>query len=80
MMRKTFPTLLALFLAVFCFGSIGEGAEKHAEKPSVRHRPRHSARVTTAPSTPKKKAKKARHQVRKTTHTASKRKTITKPK
>ena len=76
MMRKTFPTLLALFLAVFCFGSIGEGAEKH----SVRHRPRHSARVTTAPSTPKKKAKKARHQVRKTTHTASKRKTITKPK
>jgi hypothetical protein len=76
MMRKTFPTLLALFLSLFCFGSIGQAAEKH----SVRHRPRHSARVTTAPSTTKKKATKARHQVRRTTHAASKRKTITKPK
>ena len=77
MMRKTVPRLLALFLSVFCFGSVGQAAEKH----TVRHRPRHSARVATAPSTPKKKAAKARHQVRRTTHAASnKKKTITKPK
>jgi hypothetical protein len=75
-MRKTFTTLLVLFLAVFCFGSIGEAAQKH----HVRHRPRHSARVTTTPSAAKKKATKARRQAHRTTNAAKKNKTSTKPK
>ena len=47
MTRTTFKTLLATLVAVLMLGSVGEAATK---KP-VRHRPKHSSRVSSA-STP----------------------------
>ena len=60
-MRKTFKTVLALLLAVFALSAIGEAAATT----SVRHRPRHSSRVTTG-RIEKKKAKRTKRQAHRT--------------
>jgi len=56
MVRKAFKGLLIALIAIFALGTIGEAA---AQKKSVRHRPRHSSRVSSgsaaAPATTKKK-------------------------
>jgi hypothetical protein len=74
-MRKTLNTLFALLLAIFAFSSVGEAAPKH----NVRHRPRHSTRVTTGSSAKRKKVMKARRQAHRAS-APSRRKATTKPK
>jgi hypothetical protein len=50
-MRKPFEMMVAVLLAVFMLASMAEAAPRK----TVRHRPRHSSRVSVDPTTSKKK-------------------------
>ena len=82
MTRKTLKSLALALIAVFALGSVGEAAPR-----KVRHRPKHSTRVssgTTTPATVRKKPPgKKRVVVRKSTtgkKVVAKRRPTTKPR
>jgi outer membrane lipoprotein-sorting protein len=83
MIRHTMKMLLVALLASFALSSIAEAAPKKA----VRHRPKHSSRVssgTTATTTVKKKSTKKKRTTlsakKPTARTSAKRKPTTKPR
>ena len=80
MTRKTIKSLALALIAVFALGSMSEAAPK-----KVRHRPKHSTRVSsgTTSTIRKRPAAKKRVVVRKSTtarQTAAKRRPPTKPR
>lgn len=73
MMRKSLKTLLVLLVAVFTLASVSEAA---AKKP-VRHRTKHSTRVSSSAGT--STLKKRPTPRKKTTHASSRAKSKAKP-